>query len=109
LVIGGQQEVTASASSHDTAVAGVVSENPSYLMNSGLQTANSVPVALLGRVPCQVVGIIRRGDLLVTSDLPGTATALDHTRYLPGCVIGKALADYNSDYTGIIEIAVGVK
>jgi hypothetical protein len=109
LIIGGAQEVTASTHSHDTAVAGVISENPSYLMNSGLQTANSVPVALLGRVPCQVVGTITRGQLLVTSSIPGTATALDHTKYVPGCVIGKALEDYNSNVAGIIEIAVGIK
>jgi hypothetical protein len=78
-------------------------------MNAALQTANAVPVALLGRVPCRVVGVIRRGDLLVTSDTPGTATALDRSQYFPGCVIGKALADYNSSTPGIIEIAVGVK
>jgi hypothetical protein len=109
LVLGGSHEVTASTTSHDTAVAGVVSENPSYLMNAALQTANAVPVALLGRVLCQVVGVIRRGDLLVTSSIPGTATALDRSQYLPGCVIGKALADYNSSGPGMIEIAVGVK
>jgi hypothetical protein len=109
LIIGGAQEVTASAHGHDTAVAGVVSQRPSYLMNAGLQTANSVPVALLGRVPCQVVGTITRGQLLVTSSTPGTATALDHTKYVPGCVIGKALEDYNSNVAGMIEIAVGIK
>jgi len=109
LVLGGAQEVTASAHGHDTAVAGVVSQRPSYLMNAGLQTANSVPVALLGRVPCQVVGTITRGQLLVTSSTPGTATALDHTKYVPGCVIGKALEDYNSNVAGMIEIAVGIK
>jgi hypothetical protein len=109
LSFGGTQEVTASTASHDTAVAGVVSQRPSYLMNAGLQTANSVPVALLGRVPCQVVGTITRGQLLVTSSTPGTATALDHTRYVPGCVIGKALEDYNSNVAGMIEIAVGIK
>ena len=109
LILGGSQEVTASTHSHDSAVAGVVSQNPSYLMNSGLQTANSVPVALLGRVPCQVIGTITRGQLLVTSDTPGTAIALDHARYVPGCVIGKALENYNSNVPGTIEIAVGSK
>jgi hypothetical protein len=109
LSFGGTQEATASTHSHDTAVAGVVSQRPSYLMNAGLQTANSVPVALLGRVPCQVVGTITRGQLLVTSSTPGTATSLDHTKYVPGCVIGKALEDYNSNVAGIIEIAVGIK
>jgi len=109
LIIGGAQEVTASTVSHDHRAAGVVSEKPSYLMNSGLDTVNSVAVALLGRVPCQVIGQITRGQLLVTSDTPGTAIALDHTRYVPGCVIGKALEDYNNNVPGTIEIAVGIK
>jgi hypothetical protein len=109
LIIGGAQEVTASTHSHDTAVAGVVSENPSYLMNSALDTVNSVAVALLGRVPCQVVGPIDRGDLLTTSAVPGTAGRLDPAKYLPGCVIGKALQNYHSEQPGMIEIAVGVK
>jgi len=109
LIIGGAQEVTASTHSHDTAVAGVISENPSYLMNSALDTVNSVAVALLGRVPCQVVGPIDRGDLLTTSAVPGTACRLDPAKYLPGCVIGKALQNYHSEQPGMIEIAVGVK
>ena len=109
LIIGGAQEVTASTVSHDHRAAGVVSEKPSYLMNSGLDTVNSVAVALLGRVPCQVIGQITRGQLLVTSDTPGTAIALDHTRYVPGCVIGKALENYNNNVPGTIEIAVGIK
>jgi hypothetical protein len=109
LIIGGAQEVTASTHSHDTAVAGVISENPSYLMNSALDTVNSVAVALLGRVPCQVVGPIDRGDLLTTSAVPGTAGRLDPAKYLPGCVIGKALQNYHSEQPGMIEIAVGIK
>lgn len=109
LIIGGSHEVTASTVSHDHRAAGVVSENPSYLMNSALDTVNSVAVALLGRVPCQVVGPIDRGDLLTTSTVPGTAGRLDPAKYLPGCVIGKALQDYHSEQPGTIEIAVGVK
>ncbi len=109
LIIGGSHEVTASTVSHDHRAAGVVSENPSYLMNAALDTLNSVAVALLGRVPCQVVGPIDRGDLLTTSTVPGTAGRLDPAKYLPGCVIGKALQDYHSEQPGTIEIAVGIK
>jgi hypothetical protein len=109
LVFGGDQEVTESTVSHDTAVAGVVSENPSYLMNAGLQTENSVSLALLGRVKCRVVGVIRSGELLVSSDIPGVACRLESAKYLPGCVIGKAIESYNSTEPGIIEIAVGIK
>jgi hypothetical protein len=109
LTFGGTHEVTASTQSHDSAVAGVVSTDPSYLMNAGLDTVNSVAVALLGRVPCWVTGNIRRGDLLTTSDIAGTACKLDLDKYLPGCVIGKALQDYHDTQPGMIEIAVGIK
>lgn len=109
LIFGGDNEVTANITSHSTAAAGVVSENPSHLMNAGLQGDTVVPLALLGRVQCNVQGNISKGDLLVCSDTAGTATKLDPALYQPGCVIGKALANYDSDTVGTIEIAVGVK
>ena len=88
-------------------MAGVISTNPSYLMNAGLSSKYAVPVALMGRVPCQVVGKIKKGDQLVASDVKGVATALVDSQYKPGCVIGKALEKYDSDEVGTIEVAVG--
>jgi hypothetical protein len=105
LVIGGSAEVTQSTISHQTSVAGTVSENPGVLMNRGLEGEHIAPVALLGRVPCRVTGTIAKGDLLVASDTPGVATKM--TMYAPGCVIGKALENYNDTTEGTIEIMVG--
>ena len=107
LCIGGDKEVTRSNGFHSTKVIGTVSDNPAYLMNSGLQGEYVVAVAFTGRVPCQVVGKISRGDLLVTSHQEGVATALNSAFYLPGCVIGKALEEYDSNIPGIIEIIIG--
>jgi hypothetical protein len=104
---GGNEEVTASQSSHSTRVAGIVSTNPSYLMNATLSGNHIVPIALTGRVPCRVVGSITKGDRLVTSDITGVAAPLDMTKYEPGCIIGKALETYDSTEVGIIEVAVG--
>jgi hypothetical protein len=104
---GGDQEITITSSSHCTQVAGVVSTSPSYLMNSAQPGDHVVPVALTGRVPCQVVGTIAKGDCLVSSDIAGVATALDKDLYEPGCIIGKALENYNSTVNGVIEVAVG--
>jgi hypothetical protein len=109
LIFGGEQEVTINTSSHSSAVAGVVSANPSHLMNAGLKSTHVVAVALLGRLHCNVRGPISKGDLLVTSDMPGVAEKLDTTKYQPGCVIGKSLENYVSDKVARIEIAVGVK
>jgi len=64
-------------------------------------------VALTGRVPCQVVGTIAKGDRLVASGTPGVATLLDPKKYEPACIIGKSLEAYDSETIGTIEVAVG--
>jgi hypothetical protein len=107
LEFGGDKEVTQTTSNHRTQVAGIASTNPSYLMNAGISGDKVVAVALTGRVPCYVIGNIVKGDRLVSSDTLGVATALDMTQYQPGCIIGKALENYNSQEIGIIEVAVG--
>ena len=104
VVFGGEQEITISTTSHDTAVAGIISTDPAYLMNS---EATGLPVALTGRVPCQVQGPVRKGQLVVTSDTPGVAQAIDNSKFLPGCVIGKALEAINTNTIETIEVVVG--
>jgi hypothetical protein len=105
LVIGGVKEVTQSTDACQTSIAGTVSENPGVLMNRGLEVENAVNVALIGRVPCRVIGKISKGDLLASSDVPGVACKMEN--YAPGCVIGKALENYSDDEEGTIEIMVG--
>ena len=104
LVFGGTHEVTVSSTSHDPAVAGVVTTNPAYLMNDSIE---GVAVALTGRVPCWVQGPVNKGDRLVTSDLYGVAQRLDKSLYEPGCIIGKSLEEINNDEIKLIEIAIG--
>ena len=107
LAFDGEQEVTISTYNHCYKIAGVVSTNPAHIMNSGIQGEFTIALALSGRVPCSVVGNIEKGDVLVSSDIPGVATALDLTKYRPGVVIGKAVQPYNSDQIGVIEVVVG--
>jgi hypothetical protein len=107
LIFGGTAEVTESSQDHDTKIAGVVSTNPAHVMNSALISAHTAVVALIGRVPCRVVGTVRQGDCLVSSDIPGVAQALDATKYLPGAIIGKALQNYDGTEPGVIEAVVG--
>jgi len=104
---GGIQEITISSGSHNTQVAGIISTQPAYLMNSTLNGEYTAAVALTGRVPCKVVGIIHKGDRLVASPIDGVASPLDMAQYQPGCIIGKALEEWNSAEIGIIEVAVG--
>jgi len=102
VVFGDETEVTISTGPNDRRVAGVVSTAPAYLMN---KSQKGVSVALQGRVPCQVIGNIRRGDMLVTSQFPGVAMVNNDPR--PGTVIGKALENYSEPAVGVIEVVVG--
>jgi len=103
LVFGGTAEVTVNAEDGDRKVAGVVSTNPSYIMNSGLEGEHVATVALTGRVPTLVVGPVRKGDLMVAAGL-GRARAEADPRV--GSVIGKALEDFDGA-EGTIEVVVG--
>lgn len=103
VMFGGNAEVTISED-RTKKVAGVVSTHPAYLMNSHLE-GTSVEVALQGRVPCKVEGTIHKGDMIVAGPTPGVGIA--HNDPQLGQVIGKALENYNSTETGMIEVAVG--
>ena len=78
------------------------STDPGYLMNV---ESSGLPVALQGRVPCKVVGLIYKGDMMVSSGTPGVAMAENNPKM--GTVIGKALEDYHSTEVGTIEVVVG--
>jgi len=103
LCFGGAKEVTLCGQADSTRVAGVVSTNPSYLMNSGQTGENVVALALTGRVPCRVTGTIRKGDLMVST---GDGRARANNAAAVGTVIGKALADFDGA-DGVIEVVVG--
>jgi len=103
VMFGGDAEVTISED-RTKKVAGVVSTHPAYLMNSHLE-GTSVEVALQGRVPCKVEGVIHKGDMIIAGANPGVGVA-ENSPYL-GQVIGKALEDYNNIEVGMIEVAVG--
>lgn len=103
LMFGGAQEVTA-ADTDTTRVAGVVSTNPAHLMNGALNGANIVPLALTGRVPCNIIGPVYKGDMMVSA---GFGYAKASATPSMGQVIGKALQDFPIAAKGIIEVVVG--
>jgi hypothetical protein len=100
---GVDTEITLADEDHDTMVAGVVSTNPAYIMNSGLESQHVATVALTGRVPCLVNGPVRRGQMMVSA---GQGRARAETNPIIGSVIGKALENFDGD-VGTIEIVVG--
>jgi|SaaInlStandDraft_1057018.scaffolds.fasta_scaffold00305_10 hypothetical protein len=105
LVLGGEYDVTTTTTKDDHRVAGVVSTNPAFIMNENQIGDNVVDLALQGRIPCKVIGIVAKGDLLVTSAMPGYAIVNNDAK--PGRVIGKSLENKGSQDKGVIEIMVG--
>ena len=99
VVFGGAKEITVTDQSGDERVAGVVSTNPAYLMNSG---EPGLPVALRGKVPVRVVGPVIKGDSLVTSTTAGVAISVGRSREYAQAVFAKALESNNSDGEKVI-------
>ena len=104
LVFGGDKEVTTTNKNSDTRVAGVVSNTAAYVMYAACPGLKNL-VALTGRVPCKVVGKIKKGDILVTAGIHGVATVTTDPK--AGTIVGKAIEDYDSDHIGTIQVAVG--
>ena len=99
VVIGGDAEVTACHSFMSKRVAGVVSGHPAFVMNEDL--TGGVLVALKGRVPVKVSGEVKKGDLLVTADDLGCATAAQSDDVPPTAVVGIALKDSEMGWTEV--------
>jgi hypothetical protein len=107
--LGGVKEITRAKNDLTETVFGVISTRPAYTMNGGAGDDDTHPaVAMTGRVPVQVIGIVRKGDRLVSagngyarSAQTGEATAFN--------VIGRALVDKLDPESGTIEAIVTIK
>ena len=58
---------------------------------------------------CTEGGVIKRGDLIVTSSKSGVAMKGDPEKVKVGQVIGKALQDFNGNTVGRINVLVSIK
>ena len=104
--LGGLAEITEVNAELSEKVFGVISTRAAYLMNSNAGTdATHPPVAMTGRVPVRSIGIIHKGDRLVSAGnglaraaSPGEATAFN--------VIGRALKDKLDVAEGTVEAIV---
>jgi hypothetical protein len=103
---GGEKEITACDHENDHAVAGVVSTDPAYMMNSAAGNNDTHPyIALTGRVPVKVVGPVAKGDLLVASGVKGHAIANNNAK--AGTIIGKAIGSSDSG-EGVVEALINL-
>jgi hypothetical protein len=107
--LGGVAEITKSQDELSENVFGVISTRAAYLMNSAAGTdATHPPIAMTGRVPVRVVGMVRKGDRLVSAG-NGLARAAQLGEATAFNVIGRALEDKNTPEEGVVEAIVATK
>ena len=110
VMFGGEAEVTSAQGYGSTKIAGVVSTKPAFAMNDAAGNSETHPfIALQGRVPCKVVGTVSKGDILVASDISGTATVWTESTVDPRMTayVGIAIEDKTTDGEGYVEVKVG--
>ena len=106
--MGGIAEITKVVAELSNKVFGVISTNAAYLMNSGAGTdLTHPPIAMSGRVPVRVIGMIAKGDRLVSAG-NGLARAGKQEELTPWNVIGRSLVDKLDADEGIIEAIVKI-
>ena len=106
--LGGANEITRVADELSESVFGVISTRAAYLMNAVAGTDEThPPVAMTGRVPVNTIGVVRKGDRLVSAGnglaraaQPGEATAFN--------VIGRSLDNKLSTEQGTVEAIVKI-
>jgi hypothetical protein len=106
--LGGANEITRVADELSESVFGVISTRAAYLMNAVAGTDEThPPVAMTGRVPVNTIGVVRKGDRLVSAGnglaraaQPGEATAFN--------VIGRSLDNKSSIEQGTVEAIVKI-
>ena len=107
--LGGSAEITRVQADASDRVFGVISTRPAFTMNGGAGDNDThPPVAMTGRVPVMVTGVVNKGDRLISAGdgiaraaQPGEATAFN--------VIGRALSSKSTADLGTVEAIVTIK
>lgn len=107
--LGGTKEITKSIQDLSENVFGVISTRPAYTMNGGAgEDDTHPPVAMTGRVPVKCIGLVRKGDRLVSAG-DGVARAAKQGEASAFNVIGRSLEDKHIEELGTVEAIVTIK
>lgn len=102
--IGGQNEITEVTGPHDDAF-GVIRTKPGFVLNENHDNDPlMLPVALIGRVPCWVVGPVRKGQRLYAWAGGAAQTYDDHPQ--PWKAFARSLVDDYRMERRQIEVAI---
>lgn len=107
--LGGDKEITAVADELSERVFGVISTKPGFLLNGKAGENDTHPaVALNGRVPVKVTGLVNRGDRLVSAG-NGLARAAKAGEATSFNVIGRSLENKTTEGISTINAVVKVQ
>ena len=108
VMVGGSAEITETTSDLSDQVFGVISDQPAYAMNAGAGNNESHPyVAMTGRTPVRVTGVVTKSQRLVTSSVKGCARAVATGETIsPFNVIGRALESSTDAGIKLVNCAV---
>ena len=106
VALGGAEEITAVNEELSSNVFGVVSSKPAYLMNSAQE--GGAPVAVAGRVPVRVVGMVNKGDRLVSAGNGMARAAQEDESINAFNVIGRAIQTKTTMEEGTVEAFVTI-
>ena len=107
--LGGSAEITRVRHDASDTVFGVISTRPAFTMNGGAGDNDThPPVAMTGRVPVKVTGIVNKGDRLISAG-DGVARAAQPGEATSFNVIGRALSSKSTNGVGTVEAIVTIK
>ena len=107
--LGGSAEITMVKTDASNNVFGVISTRPAFTMNGGAgENDTHPPVAMTGRVPVRVTGLVNKGDRLISAG-DGIARSARLEEANAFNVIGRALADKLDVGLGTVEAIVTIK
>ena len=108
VMVGGDAEITETTSELSDQVFGVISDQPAYAMNAAAGNQDSHPyVAMTGRTPVRVTGVVTKGQRLVSSTIKGCARAAATGESIsPFHVIGRALESSTDAGIKLVNCAV---
>ena len=111
VALGGAEEITQVNEEASDEVFGVVSslEQAAFKMNDGAGNNDTHPyIAMTGRVDVKVIGIVNKGDRLISASVPGYARAATKAECTAFNVIGRALTNKTTAGQGSVLAAVRV-
>ena len=108
--LGGEKEITVTRKSEEDAFFGVISTDPAFKMNANAGSDETHPfVALVGRVPVKVKGVVHKGQRIIVGQEDGIAETEQPTQSGDRAIVGRALEEKLYEDTDFVECVVGVK